>query len=117
VTAQALRKFSFWTGIVAAAIIPLVPFVYRWVYPPKVVNPETSLVGIAVFALDLLDALGDGISIMLWMAGLAAVAVAASLIAFIAAWHGREARRAKFMCWLPALMAALAYGVLVAIGA
>lgn len=103
--------------MVAVAAIPLVPFVYRWLYPPTAVRVEKNILGVASFALDLLGAMGDGILIMVWMAGFAAVAVLASLTAFIAAWLTREPRRTKLLCGLPALLVAIIYGVLVAIGA
>jgi hypothetical protein len=68
------------------------------------------------FALSLLNSMGDGIMVMVWMAGLAAVAVLASLIAFTAAWFAHESRQTKLLCLLPAAMVGSMYGLLVAIG-
>ena len=113
--ARTLRRIAFWTGIVAAALMPLVPFIYTWLYPPKPVREEPGVAGLVVMAFDLLGTLGHGINMLLWMAALAAVAVLATLIAFGLAWYAREPRRTKLLCWLPVLLVGLGYGVLVAI--
>lgn len=112
-----LRRISFWVGIAAAAAIPTVPSIYHWLYPAKEVKAAHSFAGLAVFALDILGAIGDGILVMLWISGFAALAVSASLVAFSAAWVGRESRRTKIQCWLPSLLAVLCCGVVLAMSA
>ncbi len=115
--ARSVCKSSFWIGMAAVAAIPLVPFVYRWLHPPAQPKIEPGVMGLLSFAVDLLGTLGDGMLMMVWMAGLSAVAVLASVIAFIAAWMARASRRAKWLCGLPALLVVSGYGLLLAIAA
>lgn len=115
--ARIVRKISFWIGIAAVGAMPLVPVVCNWLYPPRAVKLEQDVVGLASFAVDVLGVMGDGILVMVWMSALAATAVLASLIAFIAAWTTREPRQTKILCWVPALLASAGFGVLAAIDA
>lgn len=61
--------------------------------------------------------MGDGIMVMVWMSGLAAVALLASVIAFAAAWFTHESHRTKLLCLLPVAMVIFMHGLLIAIGA
>jgi len=112
-----LRKVSLWISIATAGMIPLVPVVIKYLYPPRVVKVEQSVEGLASFALNLLGGIGDGILVMVWMSGFAAAAVVASLVAFAASWVARDSRRMKLFCLLPALIVVIVMGVLVGIGA
>lgn len=112
-----LRNVSFWFSVATGGMIPLVPVVFKCLYPPKAVKVEQSVEGLASFVLNILGGMGDGILVMLWMSGFAAAAVVASLVAFTAAWVARESRCTRILCLLPALLVVIALGVLVAIGA
>ena len=116
-TAQTLRRISFWIGIAMAVAIPLVPVIYNWMHPSEAPKIEKSVAGLASFSLDILGAMGDGILTLVWMSGFAAGAVVASLIAFAAACYSHESRRTKTLSLLPAMLVTVAVGVLVAIGA
>ena len=115
--AHTVRKVSFWIGVATAGAIPLVPVAFGLLYPPKQTQIEKSAEGLSFFALDVLGGMADGILAMVWIAGLAAAAVLASLVALSAAWVGGESRRTKLVCLLPLLLLALAVGTLIAIEA
>lgn len=112
-----LRKVSFWIGIASAGTMPLVPLVCQWLYPPVAQEVEPGTAGFLSFTLSILGSMGDGIMVMVWMSGLAAVALLASVIAFAAAWSTRERRRTKLLCLLPVALVVIMYGLLIAIGA
>jgi hypothetical protein len=112
-----LHKVSFWIGVASAGTMPLVPLVCQWLYPPVAPKVEPGTEGFLSFALSILGSMGDGIMVMVWVSGLAAVALLASVIAFAAARSTREPRRTKLLCLLPVVMLAVMYGLLVAIGA
>ena len=112
-----LRKISFGVGVAAAGAMPLVPIVFNWLHPSKPVAVGQGFVGLASFAVDILGVIGDGILVMVWIAGFSVVAVIASLISLLSAWAGRESRRTKVLCGLPALLVVLGYGALFALGA
>jgi hypothetical protein len=114
---HALRKVSFWIGVASSGVMPMVPVVCRWLYPPVAPKVEPGTAALLSFALGILGSMGDGIKVMIWMAGLAAVALLASVVAFAAAWFARESRRTKLLCLLPVAMVAVMLGLLVAIGA
>jgi hypothetical protein len=117
VIAKTVRKISFWIGVASAAAIPLVPVVYRWMHPSKEIKVEEGVIGLMSWGLDMLGAMGEGITVMLWMSGFAAATALASLVAFIAAWLARDSRRTKWLCGLPVLLLAIIYGALVAMEA
>jgi hypothetical protein len=112
-----VRKGALWTGIVAAVSMMLVPFVDTWLHPPKKIEMEQSVLGLAVFAFDVLGSLSHGIILFVWIVSFAAIAVIASFVAFIAAWRARESRRIKLTCWVPASLAGLGYAFLAALEA
>ena len=112
-----LYKISLWVGLVCALAMPLVPFVYQWLYPPVAQKLKPGVGGLLSFALGVLNSMSDGIMVMLWLAGLAAVAVLASVTGFSAAWIGHESLGAKWLSLLPVAMAAGMFGLLVAVGA
>lgn len=115
--AEHLRRVSLWVGLTAAGMTPFVPWVDRYLHPPHPIQVEPSVKGLAWLAMTTLDAVGDGIRVMVWTCGLAATAVLASLTAFAAAWVSHSPRRVKLICLLPALLAVVSLGVLIAIGA
>jgi hypothetical protein len=98
VIARIVCRAFFWMGIATAAAIPFVPQILRWT--------SASGGGAKTFG----EALGEALGMVFISVALAAAAVIASLIAFIAAWVARAPRRAKMLCALPALAAALTYG-------
>ncbi len=112
-----LYKISLGIGLVSAAAMPLVPYIYRWLYPPVVPKVKPGVAGLLSFTLDTLISMGDGIMVMVWLAGLGAVALLASVTGFSAAWIGHESLGAKWLSLLPVAMAVGMYGVLAAISA
>lgn len=110
-----LRKVSLGIGVACAGTMPLVPFVYHWIHPPVASNVASGTAGLLSFSLSILGSMGDGIMVMVWLVGLAAVALLASATAFVAAWFGREPRRTKWLCLLPAGMVAVMFGLLAAV--
>lgn len=112
-----LREVSFWIGVASAGAMPLVPVVSQWLSPPVTPKVESGTTGLLSFALSILGSMSDGIMVMVWMSGFAAVALLASAIAFAAAWFTRESRRTKLLCLLPVALVVIMYGLLIAIGA
>lgn len=113
---RVLRAGAFWVGVASAGVLPLVGVVWSWFYPPVTPKLEPRAAGLMTFALSLLNSMGDGIMVMVRMAGLAVVAVLASVMAFTAAWFAHESRQTKLLCLLPVTMVGLMYGLRVAIG-
>ena len=111
--AHIVNKVAFWIGMVVALALPLVPLIYRGFHPPRQPlarsgSPWDLLGGI----LDGVASVGESIAIMIWAMGLAAVAVIASLAALIAAWRAGESQKRKWLCGLPAVLAATIWGVM-----
>lgn len=106
ITARRVSTVSFWIGMAAASAIPFVPAVYRWFYPPRQPSAAADgLSGVLVAVIESVAIAGDGIAIEIWTVGLLALAVIASLVAFVAAWRAGASRRRKMWCGLPALLA------------
>ena len=112
-----LYKISLGIGLACALSMLLVPLVYRWLYPPVVPKIKPGVTGLLSFTVDTLTSMGDGIMVMVWLAGLGAVALLASVTGFSAAWIGHESLGAKWLSLLPVAMVAGMYGLLVAVGA
>lgn len=112
-----LYKISLWIGLACALAMPLVPFIYQWLHPPVAPKLKPGVSGLLSFTLGILNSMGDGIVVMVWLAGLAAVALLASMTGFCAAWIGHESLGAKWLSLLPVAIAAGMYGLLVAVGA
>mgnify|MGYP006919620926 CR=1 FL=1 len=107
-------RASFWIGMVVAAVIPWVPGIYRWFYPPR--NPASGPKGFWQTIAEILDSLNtinDSVSIFLWIVGLTTLVVITSLIAIIAAWRAQESRMWKFCCGLPIILAAAMWLLLI----
>ena len=89
-------RVSFWIGMIAAAVIPWVPGIYRWVYPPR--NPASEPKGFwqtVAAILDSLNSMSDSVAIFMLIVGLTLLAMIASLVAIIAAWRAQESRTRK----------------------
>jgi hypothetical protein len=103
--ARVVSRGALWTGLAAVAVMPLVPAIYRWFYPPRA--PLSSPQGFwqtLGAVLDSLSSMSDGVSMFLWTGGLAALAMIASLVAFFAAWRAKESVLRKVLCGLPILL-------------
>jgi hypothetical protein len=103
--ARVVSRGALWTGLAAVAVMPLVPAIYRWFYPPRA--PLSSPQGFwqtLGAVLDSLSSMSDGVSMFLWTGGLAALAMIASLVAFFAAWRAKESVLRKVLCGLPMLL-------------
>ena len=113
---RALYKLSLWIGLVCAFAMPLVPFVYQWLHPPVALKLKPGVSGLLSFTLDILNSMGDGIMVMVWLTGLAAIALLTSVTGFFAAWMAHASLGAKWLSLLPVAMVAGMYGLLIAVG-
>ena len=103
--ARVVSRGALWTGLAAVAVMPLVPAIYRWFYPPRQpLSDPQGLWHLLGAVLDSLTVMSDGVSMFLWTGGLAALAVIASLVAFFAAWRAKESVLGKVLCGLPMLL-------------
>lgn len=105
------HKASFWLAIAAAVTVPLVPLVYGWLDPAPPLKLADGMLGGIFFAVDLLGGMGRGFKIGVIMAGIGALVVVLSSIAFIAARYAGQPRQAQWMCVLPLLL--MVFGALV----
>lgn len=112
---QSLRRISFWIGVASAVAMLLTPIVWQWLAPPAAPPMEEGKVGFLSFALLILGSLSDGIVLMVWVAGLAAIALLASIVALFLAWRTSEPPRTKLLCLLPVAMVSMVFGLLVAL--
>ncbi len=101
-TARIISRISFAIGMLAITAVPFVPMIYRWYYPPRTPRPDPQGFWQTLGALlDSMNSFADGIAIFVWIAGLALLAIAASTVAFCAAWSSKEPLAWRLCCWLP----------------
>ena len=75
-----------------------------WFNPPKTPNQAEGFWGMVGSALDLLSSIGDGIAMMVWIVGLAALAGLASLLSFIFSCLARDPVWLRLICGAPAMV-------------
>ena len=101
-TARIVSRIFFAIGMLSITAAPFVPMIYRWFNPPRTPRPDPrgfwETLGLV---LESLNSFADSIAIFVWICGLAALAVAASTVAFCAAWVGKEPLAWRLWCWLP----------------
>ena len=102
-----MRKAAFTLSVALLLATPCVPYVYRWLHPYKLAAPVPGVDGAISFGFGvLLGAIGEGITIMVYMAAVALAGVIMSLIALAAAWIGHESNGMKWLSASPVLFVA-----------
>ncbi len=112
-TARIVSRIAFGIGMVAIIAAPFVPVIYRGFNSPR--TPPVDAPGFwhtLGALLNSLNSFADGIAIFLWIAGLIALAISASAVAFFAAWYGKEPLAWRLWCGLPVLTGAGMWAVL-----
>jgi hypothetical protein len=116
-SASIVSRVAFWIGTVAAAGIPLTPPIYRWFNPPRTQRVDPQGFWETVGALtDALGSFTDGLAMFVCVSGLTALAVLASVVAFIAALVAQLSWQKQTLCGLPVLLAAAGWLLLIALG-